>query len=152
MKRYRVTLTDAERCELECMSKTNKTGAKRFVHARILLLCDSSPGMEPWGSARIGEALGVTPRCVENVKRRFVEQGLASALDRKEREAPPRKRVFDGEKEARLVALACSEAPAGCKRWTVNLLAEELVRLEIFESVSPSTVHRTLKKTSLSLI
>jgi hypothetical protein len=151
MKRYRVTLTEAERDALEAMTRNGRTGAKRFVHARTLLLCDAGPGRTPWGNLQVAEALGISARSVEHTKRRFVEDGIDMALERKKRDTPPRRPVFDGEKEARLIALACSSAPHGRKRWTVRLLAEQLVCLEVFEHVSPASVHRALKKTNLSL-
>jgi transposase len=150
-KRYRIELNEAEREELERLTKRNATGAKRFVHARTLLLCDCGPHGPAWTNARVAEALGITSRTVENTKRRLVEGGLSEALDRKKRATAPRPSIFDGEKEARLVALACSEPPAGRKRWTVRLLAEKLVELEVFEHISKSSVQNALKKTSLSL-
>ena len=102
--------------------------------------------------ARVAEALGVSVRTVERLKRRFVEQGLEFALERKRRVRPPREVIFDGVFEARLVALACSQAPPGRKRWTLRLLAEKAVELGWVERVSVMTVQRTLKKTNCSLI
>ena len=102
--------------------------------------------------ARVAEALGVSVRTVERLKRRFVEQGLEFALERKRRVRPPREVIFDGMFEARLVALACSQAPPGRKRWTLRLLAEKVVELGWVERVSVMTVQRTLKKTNCSLI
>ena len=96
--------------------------------------------------ARVAEALGVSARTIEHLKRRFVEQGLEFALERKRRVRPPRKVIFDGVFEARLVALACSQAPPGRKRWTLRLLAEKVVELGWVERVSVMTVQRTLKK------
>lgn len=150
-KRYRVELSDEERSELEQLTRRDKTGAKRFIHARTLLLSDSGPNGPSWSNAKIAEALGVTSRTVENTKRRLAEDGMAAALDRKKREKPPRESIFDGEKEARLIALACSDPPKGRKRWTVRLLAEQLVVLEVFDSISKSSVQNALKKTNLSL-
>lgn len=152
MKRYRVTLTAEERQELQALTRKDRTGARKFAHARMLLLCDTAVGQEPWPTARIAAALGVSPRAVEHLKRRFVEDGLAAALNRKARAEPPRPRLVDGEKEARLLAVACSPPPDGRKRWTVRLLAERLVTLEVFAAISAATVQRTLKKTNLSLI
>jgi len=151
MKRYRVTLTGMERDDLAGITRNGKTGAKKFIRARTLLLCDAGSGRTPWSNHQIAEALGITARSVEHIKRRFVEDGLDVALERKKRETPPRKPVFDGEKEARLIALACSPAPQGRTRWTIRLLAEQLVCLHLFDRVSPATVHRALKKTNLSL-
>jgi transposase len=149
--RYRVTLTEQERQELDAMTKTNKTNARQFLYARALLLCDASPEGPSWTVERTAEALGVTPRTIEHLKKRFVEEGLAAALERKPREKPPREVLFDGAFEARLTALACSQAPQGRQRWTVRLLAEKAVELNLAPSVSPMTVHRILKKTNLSL-
>jgi transposase len=150
-KRYRVMLSRAERAELEALAKKDQTGAKRFVHARILLLCDAGVAGPGWPSERIAEALGVTARTIEHTKRRLLEGGMDAALDRKKRETPPRESIFDGEKEARLIALACSQAPNGRKRWTVRLLAERLVALDVFDHISKSSVQNALKKTNLSL-
>ena len=150
--RYRVTLTSQEREELEALTKTNKTNAKQFLYARTLLLCDAGPKGPAWKVESISEAMGVTTRMIEHLKKRFVEEGLAATLQRKERERPPREVIFDGAFEARLTALACSEAPEGRRRWTVRLLAEKAVELSMAASVSPMTVHRILKKTNLNLI
>jgi transposase len=100
----------------------------------------------------VAEALGLTSRTIEHLKKRFVEDGLEVAIERKPREKPPREIIFDGAFEARLIALACSDAPDGRRRWTVRLLADKAVELKFAESVSHMTVQRVLKKTNLSLI
>jgi len=149
--RYRVTLTEQERQELEAMTKTAKTNGKQFLYARSLLLCDAGPQGPAWVVADTAEAMGVTPRTIEHLKKRFVEEGLAAALERKQREKPPREVTFGGAFEARLIALACSRTPEGRRRWTVRLLAEKAVELSLAPSVSHMTVQRILKKTNLSL-
>ena len=149
--RYRVTLTEQEREELEAMTKTGKTSARQFLYARTLLLSDAGPQGTAWTVADTSEAMGVTPRTIEHLKKRFVEEGLAAALERKQREKPPREVLFDGAFEARLIALACSKTPEGRQRWTVRLLAEKAVELNLAPSVSHMTVQRILKKTNLSL-
>jgi transposase len=149
--RYRVTLTQEERKELDAMTHRGKTHARRFIHARALLLCDAGVDGPAWNVADVATALGVTSRAIEHLKKRFVEDGLEAALERKPREKPPREVVFDGAFEARLVALACSDAPEGHRRWTVRLLADKAVELKYAESVSHMTVQRALKKTNLSL-
>jgi hypothetical protein len=149
--RYRIELAPDERAELESIARPGKTESRRYVHARALLLCDAGEGGEGWTVAAAAGALGIATRTVERPKRLFVEEGMAAALDRKEREAPPREVVFDGAFEARLIALACSEAPEGRARWTVRLLADKAVELGLAESVSHMTVQRALKKTNLSL-
>jgi len=149
--RYRVTLTKEERKELESMTRRGKTHARRFIHARALLLCDAGADGPAWNVSDVATALGVTSRAIEHLKKRFVEDGLEAALERKPREKPPREVTFDGAFEARLIALACSDAPDGRRRWTVRLLADKAVELSFAESVSHMTVQRVLKKTNLSL-
>jgi hypothetical protein len=149
--RYRVTLTEQERKDLEALTRSGKTGAKKFIHARALLLCDAGRDGPAWTVAATAEALGVTPRTIEHLKKRLVEDGLEAALDRKTREKPPRDVIFDGAFEARLIALACSVAPKGYRRWTVRLLADKAVELNFAPSVSHMTVQRVLKKMNLSL-
>jgi transposase len=148
--RYKVTLTEEERLQLEALTRTGKTTAPKFIHARALLLCDSGPHGSPWKVADVAEALGVTTRTVEHLKERFVEEGIQAALERKPSAKPP-KLTFDGAFDARLTALACSPAPAGRARWTVRLLAEKVVELKIVPTVSTMSIHRALKKMSLSL-
>ena len=149
--RYRVTLTQEERRELDAISSKGKRAARTVLYARALLLLDAGEDGPRWIVAKVAEALGVTPRSLEHLKKRFVEEGLAVALERKIRVKPPREIQFGGEFEAHLLALACSIAPEGRKRWTVRLLAEKLVELAIVPSVSPMTVCNILKKMNLNL-
>jgi transposase len=149
--RYRVALTSEESRELEAMTRRGKTHARRFIHARALLLCDTGADGPAWNVADVATALGVTSRAIEHLKKRFVEDGFEAALERKPREKPPREVIFDGAFEARLITLACSDAPDGRRRWTVRLLADKAVELRFAESVSHMTVQRVLKKTNLSL-
>jgi transposase len=148
--RYKVTLTEDERCRLEALTRSGKTMAPKYVHARALLLCDAGPLGKSWKVSEVAEALGVTARTVEHLKERFVENGLDAALERRHRDKPP-KLTFDGRFNARLTALACSPAPKGRARWTVRLLAEKIVELKIAPKISVMSVHRALKKTNLSL-
>ncbi len=148
--RYKVTLTKAEREQLTELTRSGNCTAARFIHARALLLCDAGKHGDPWKVADVASAFGVTSRTLEHLKQRFVEEGLEAALARR----PQRKRrapTFDGEFDARLTALACSQAPAGYQRWTVRLLADKLVELKIVEAVSTMTVQRSLKKTNCVL-
>jgi len=148
--RYRVTLTEEERGQLETLTRSGKMAASKFVHARALLLCDAGAHGSPWKVAEVAEALGVTTRTIEHLKERFVEEGIQAALERKPSAKAP-KLTFDGAFDARLTALACSPAPAGRVRWTVRLLAEKVVELKIAPKVSAMSIHRALKKMSLSL-
>ena len=149
--RYRVTLTKQERKELEALTRNGKTPAKKFIHARALLLCDASASGPAWKVTDVAAALGITSRTIEHLKKRFVEDGLEAALVRKPRVRPPREVIFDGAFEARLIALACSEAPSGYRRWTVRLLADKVVELNLAPSVSHMTVQRVLKKMNVNL-
>jgi transposase len=148
--RYKVTLTQEERSQLEALTHSGKLAASKFIHARALLLCDAGAHGHPWKVAEVAEGLGVTPRTIEHLKARFVEEGIEAALERKPSTQPP-KITFDGAFDARLTALACSPAPAGRARWTVRLLAEKVVELKIAPKVSTMSIHRSLKKTNLSL-
>jgi hypothetical protein len=146
-KLYRVTLTQPERQELHEMISRGKGDARKLAHARILLQTDESERGPKRTDQQIGEALNTTTRTVERVRERFVEQGLESALLPK-----PSRRIYtrklDGRQEAKLIALACSKPPAGKKRWTLRLLADQAVELEIVDELSHETVRQTLKKTS----
>ena len=152
--RYRITLTKSEREYLSALGRTSKTDAKRYVHARTLLLCDvgeHAPSGAAWKVADVASALGIGVRTVEHIKERFVEDGLEAALGRKPRSGPPRI-TFDGAFDARVTALACSDPPEGRARWTVRLLADKVVELKIAPSVSTMTIQRSLKKTNYALI
>jgi len=149
--RYKVTLTKEERLELEAISTKGKRAVRTVLHARALLLLDAGEDGPMWLVEKVAEAVGTTTRSLEHLKKRFVEEGLSVAIERKERLTPPREIQFGGEFEAQLIALACSEAPEGRSRWTVRLLAEKMVELKIVPSVSPMTVCNTLKKMNLSL-
>ena len=147
-KRYVVQLELEERARLERLVSVGKRAAAKLTHARVLLQADQSAAGPTWTDARIAEGLGVTTRTVENIRRRFVEQGLQAALERKKQCRPSRERLLDGAQEAKLTAICCSKAPNGRRRWTLQLLADRLVELNIVDSISYETVRRTLKKTS----
>ena len=148
MKKYTVTLTAEERQDLQDLIAAGKAAAQRLTHARILLKADAAPDGPAWTDERIAEAVEVSAATVERVRQRFVEHGLEGALVRKSQERPSRQRKLDGRAEARLIALACSPPPEGRNEWTMQLLADKLVALEIVDAVSDETVRRTLKKTS----
>lgn len=142
-KRYRVTLTAEERDELDRLISRGKADARKLTHARVLLQADASEGGPGWLDAAISDALRVSVRTIERVRQRFVEDGLLAALLPK-----PSLRVYarklDGSQEARLIALACSDPPAGKKRWTLRLLAEQMVALEVVPDLSHETVRQVL--------
>lgn len=144
-EKYVVELSDTERQELEDCVNKGKSEAYKIKHANILLKADVNG--DRWTDVKIADAYNCHTQTVHNVRKRFVEGSFSRALDRAKREDPPTPRKLDGEAEARLIALSCGEPPEGVGRWTLRLLASELVRLEIVESISPETVRRTLKKT-----
>jgi transposase len=146
MKKYIVRLTDEERRQLTELTRKGKAAAYKIRHAHILLKADVD-GLA-WTGAQIAEVFSVHMNTVSKIQQRFVEQGLEAALNRKKRARPPRERKLDGESEARLIALSCSKPPEGRNRWTLRLLADKVVELEIVDTVSHETVRRTLKKTS----
>jgi transposase len=147
-KVYRVTLTGDERAELEALTRGGRASALRLTRARILLKADQGGDGPAWSDAAIAGALDVAENTVANVRQRFVERGLNGALSRKPQDRPSKPRILDGRAEARLVALACSEPPAGRARWTLQLLADRLVELRVADTISADTVGRALKKTT----
>lgn len=147
---YKVKLTGAQREELIEIVRNGKQQAKVILHANILLQADCSSAGPALRAITIGENLNVHTRTVHRVRRKFAEEGLESALYRKpHKQYKPRK--LDGEGEARLIALCCSSAPDGRVAWTLGLLANELIRLNVVDKISNETVRTTLKKTNLSL-
>jgi transposase len=150
MKKYKVTLTADERQQLRKLIADGKAAAKKLAHARVLLKADAAEGGPAWPDSRIAKAVEVSTDTIARVRERFVEQGLEAALVRKKQDQPSREPVLDGRAEARLIALACSAAPAGRGAWTMQLLADQLVELKVVDSVSDETVRRVLKKTRSS--
>lgn len=149
-KRYRVTLTEAERQELRAMVKAGRAAARKLVRARVLLLADQAEGGPAKSDPEITDSLGCGRATVERIRKQFVEEGLEETLHPK-----PSMRVYerrlDGKAEAHLVAIACGAPPEGRSRWTLRLLGDRLVALGHVESVAHETVRRTLKKTNLNL-
>jgi len=145
-KRYTVTLTDTERDQLKRLIAAGTDSARKLTHARILLKADQGPAGPGWTDDAIAEAVETSRPTVSRVRKQYVEEGLEAAVNRR---APTREylRKLDGEQEARLIALACGTPPDGEARWSLRLLADKLVELEIVEEVSYQTVRRILKKT-----
>lgn len=144
---YRVSLTPEQRAELRTLVGSGVAPARTLTRARVLLKADHGEGGPGWSDAAIAGALDVHAGTVQRIRRQFVAEGLAATLERKRPDRVYERRL-DGRQEAHLVALACAEPPAGQARWSLRLLADELVRLEVVEAVSHETVRRTLKKTS----
>jgi hypothetical protein len=146
-KRFVVALTADERDQLEALTRSGKRSARTVTRARILLLTDQGESGPAWEDRRVAEALGCGSRTVERVRERFVSEGLDDALTHKKPANAPRERVLDGAAESRLISLACSATPDGRKAWTLRMLADKLVELEVVDAVSYETVRRALKKT-----
>lgn len=149
-RKYAVRLDPEQRGRLTDLTRTGSAPARKLAHARVLLLADDGhpDGQRP--DTYIAAALGMHVNAVAKVRRRFVTEGEAPALDRKPREAPPVPPKVDGRVEAHLVAICCSKAPEGRARWALELLAGELVRRKLVASVSAETARRALKKTTSS--
>src|SRR5437870_3743533 len=144
-KKYIVRLTEHEREQLDALLRKGKTAAYKIKHANMLLKADADGAA--WRDEAIAAAFSVHTRTVAGMRERFVEQGLEAALGRKKQARPSQQPIFDGEAEAHLIALRCSEPPAGHARWTLRLLADTVVEWEMVASASHETVRRTRKKT-----
>ena len=152
VKKYVVRLSGEEREHLEELIRKGKDPAQRLLKARILLKADVSEAGEGWSDGRIIEALETSASMVCRVRKQLVEEGFEAVLSRKQRATPAVARIFDGEKEAKLIALACSKPPKGRARWTLRLLETKVVELDIVDRASDSTIGRVLKKTRSSRI
>lgn len=148
-EKYKVSLTQEEREFLHDLISARKGPARRLAHARVLLKADEGPGGPGWPDDKIVEAVEVSRSTIERVRKLFVEDGLDAALNRR-RPRMSKQRKLDGRQEAQLIALACSKAPEGQKRWTLRLLADKMVELEYVDDLSYETVRRVLKKTRSS--
>ena len=150
-KRYPVILDQSQRDYLLALIASGTESARKFTRGRVLLKADEGEFGPAYADKEIKEAIEVSIPTIERVRKTFALEGLTAALTPKKRLKPPRPQKFDGEKEAHLIALACSPAPEGYSRWTLRLLAERMVELNHFSSLSHETIRRTLKKTHLDL-
>jgi len=149
-KKYIVSLTPLERNFLEQLTKKGKIAAYKMNHARILLKADINQEGGGWTDRQISESLDIGHATIERLRQRLVEEGIESALNRRAQKNR-RPKIIDGEKEAYLIAIACSETPIGKCNWTLKMLADKMVELNYVEQVSTETIRQTLKKTNLSL-
>ena len=145
-KKYVVRLSDAERRVCDDVIQKSKGKSQKARRARILLKADADG--PAWTDDKISEAFGCRVQTVENVRRRFVTESFELALKGQKRETPPTRPLLDGEAEAKVIALRLGKPPAGYGRWTLRLLAEQVVELEIVASISHETIRTTLKKTA----
>jgi hypothetical protein len=152
VKKYVVRLSGEERERLETLIRKGKSPARRLLKARILLKADVSEAGDGWSDSKIIEALETSASMVYRVRKQLVEESFEAVLSRKQRATPAVSPIFDGEKEAKLIALACSKPPKGRARWSLRLLENKVVELGIVDRASDSTIGRTLKKTFSSPI
>jgi hypothetical protein len=148
VKKYVVRLSGEERERLAALTRTGKSPAQLLRKARILLKADVSEAGEGWSDSAISAALDTSINNIGRLRQRLVEEGLEAALKRKQNPNSARKRIFDGAAEAKLIALTCSPAPEGFARWSLRLLEEKVVELNIVDRASDNTIGRVLKKTS----
>ena len=149
-KIFRIKLSSEERCELDQLSRKRNAAAHKVLKARALLLCDESEDGEGLKDPKIIEKLGIAPSTLQRLRQRCCEVGPLEALERKKQVRVSRPRKLDGEAQARLTKLACSDSPEGSPRGTLRLLADKLVELEVVESISHQTVSEELKKMRLN--
>ncbi len=149
-KKYIVDLTRSEQKSLKKLTTTGKHAAYKINHARILLFADVNQIDGGWSDREISKALNISTSTIERVRQRFVESGIDAALSYRQGRGRKQRRL-DGEQEAHLLAIACSEAPQGRERWTLRMLADKMVELNHVESISQETVRQTLKKMKLNL-
>ncbi len=153
-KTYVVQLSNEERHDLEDLVKKGsqmsgvKPSALKLTRARILLKADQAEGSPAYTDTRIAEALDVSAKTVFNIRQKWVELGIDAVLERRPQRGPSRQPKLDGKAEAKLIAVSCGPAPQGRARWTLRLLADKVVELQIASSISHETIRRTLKKTS----
>ena len=147
VKKYVVKLSAEERDRLEAMVRAGKNSAQIVTRARILLKADVSDAGEGWSDSALAAALDTSINNVARARQQLVEEGFEATLKRKYSPNSARPRIFDGAAEAKLIALACSPAPEGFARWSLRLLEEKVVELNIVDKASDNTIGRTLKKT-----
>jgi len=150
MKKYIVRLSNLERETLKKLITSGRGPARMFARARILLKADQSADGPGWSDERISEALDVTVQTIERVRKQLVEEGFDAVLSRREYKQKVSRKKIDGDVEARLIALSCSEPPEGRARWTLRLLADKVVELGYVENISHEAIRQTLKKTNLN--
>jgi transposase len=148
VKKYVVRLSDEERERLDSLIRSGKHAAQRLMKARILLKADAGEAGEGWSDSQIAKALDTSLATIARTRQQLVEEGFEAVLTRKHSPASARARIFDGAAEAKQIALACSPPPEGRALWTLQLLEDKVVELNIVERASDNTIGRTLKKTS----
>ena len=148
MKKHIICLSQEQRQSVEHLLRSGRVAARSLLHANVLLKIDGSDGGPNWSNQQVKEAFGAVDSTIWRIRTRFLAEGLPAALERRPQPERPDRRKLQGKQEAHLIALACQHSPEGRKRWTLRLLSDTLVALEIVESISHETVRKTLKKTN----
>lgn len=148
MSKYSVKLNQEQRKQLEEVVKKGEAPARKIMHAQVLLKSDKGEGGPRWRDPQIQEAFGLGETVIKNIRKRYVENGLEDALERRKQPKRPEKQKIDGKQEAQIIATLCTERPEGQARWTLRALTDRIVELQIVEQVSHETVRTVLKKTS----
>lgn len=148
MSKYSIQLSGEQRTYLEHLVKKGEASARKIMHAHILLKTDKGANGPRWSDTQIREAFGLGETVLKVVRKRFLEEGLEAALERKRQPRRPEKQKINGAQEAQIIAVLCTERPEGAERWTLRALTERIIELEIVESVSYETVRTVLKKMS----
>lgn len=151
MSKYSVKLTGEQRKRLEDLVSQGEAPARKIMHAQILLKSDKGEQGPRWSDQQLRAAFGLGETVIKRVRKRYVENGLEDALERRRQPKRPEKQRIDGKQEAQIIALLCTERPEGQERWTLRALTDRIMELEIVEQVSYETVRTVLKKTNLSL-
>jgi transposase len=151
MKKYIVRLSREERSTLKKLSTSGRGSGRMFTRIRILLKADQSDGGPAWSDEKISESFDVTVQTIERVRKQLVEEGLEAVLSRHPYTQKVSRKKIDGDVEAHLIALCCSDPPTGRVRWTLRLLADKVIELGYVDSISYEAVRQTLKKTNLNL-
>ena len=151
VRKYKVYLSEEERERLSKITKNGHHSAKKITHAKVLLMADEDHPEGRWKDEQISEQLNIHRNTIGRIRKRFVEEGEEPALERKQRETPPHQPKIDGEKEAHLVAICCSEPPEGRTRWTLSLLVDEMKERGIVTEICRETIRKTLKKMNYDL-
>jgi len=151
VRKYKIYLSEEERERLTKITKNGHHSAKKIMHAKVLLMADEEHPEGRWKDEQIGKQLNVHRNTIGRIRKRFIEQGEEPALERKVRETPPHQPKIDGEKEAQLIAICCSEPPEGRTRWTLSLLVDEMKERGIVTEICQETVRKALKKMNYDL-
>lgn len=152
MKKNSIELTQEQRAQLEEVISKGSAKARKIQHAQVLLKIDSGKNGPNWSDQQVKEAFNVSPTTIWRIRQRFLERGMDDAMNRRPQPERPEKRKITGKQEAELIALSCTEAPAGHSRWSIRLLTKRVIELNIVEEIGRETIRLVLKKRTQTLV